>query len=135
MKMLSILNSFVLRTKPTFCPVDYYIESFSRTASHLGKSFLSSSTSSSAGDIQEENQLPEISEAFTSQRMTSINRSMKLYLEKARANDEFMAKEIREFESGKRHLANMMSLDPNEMTQENIDVRIITLSKYLIMQY
>ncbi len=34
-----------------------------------------------------------------------------------------MSKEIAEYEIGKRHLANIMGVDPDNFTQEDIDVR------------
>lgn len=37
-------------------------------------------------------------------------------------SDEFMKKEITEYEIGKRHLANMMGEDPECFTQADIDV-------------
>lgn len=35
---------------------------------------------------------------------------------------EFIQKQIEEFEIGKRHLANMMGEDPENFTQEDVDV-------------
>lgn len=37
---------------------------------------------------------------------------------------EFIKKQVEEFEIGKRHLANMMGEDPENFTQEDIDVRV-----------
>lgn len=39
--------------------------------------------------------------------------------------DTFMSDEIAEFEIGKRHLANIMGADPDNFSQEDIDVNII----------
>jgi len=36
--------------------------------------------------------------------------------------DKFMSEEIAEYEIGKRHVANIMGLDPETITQEDIDV-------------
>lgn len=36
---------------------------------------------------------------------------------------EFIEKQVEEFNIGKRHLANMMGEDPENFTQEDIDVR------------
>lgn len=36
---------------------------------------------------------------------------------------EFIQKQVEEFNIGKRHLANMMGEDPENFTQEDIDVR------------
>jgi len=41
----------------------------------------------------------------------NIARALELYLENARSYDKMMAKEREMFESGKRHLANMMGWD------------------------
>ncbi|XP_064473029.1 small ribosomal subunit protein uS9m-like [Ornithodoros turicata] len=50
-----------------------------------------------------------------------ISRAMKAYLERAKKYDEFIKREKDEFEIGKRHLANMMGLDVDDMTQADID--------------
>jgi len=38
------------------------------------------------------------------------------------SSDTFMAEEIAQYEIGKRHVANIMGLDPENITQEDIDV-------------
>lgn len=48
---------------------------------------------------------------------------------------EFIQKQVEEFNIGKRHLANMMGEDPENFTQEDIDVRdrfVYDLFIYLI---
>ena len=50
--------------------------------------------------------------------------AMKFYLEKKKKHDAFIAKERSEFELGKKHLANMMGMDYETMTQEDIDKAI-----------
>lgn len=40
--------------------------------------------------------------------------------------EEFIKKQVEEFEIGKRHLANMMGEDPEVFTQEDIDVSYLT---------
>lgn len=50
-----------------------------------------------------------------------ISKAMLAYLQRARQHDQFMKKEILEYEIGKRHLANMMGEDPETFTQEDID--------------
>lgn len=57
----------------------------------------------------------------------NISKSMLSYLKRAREHKEFLLKETKEFERSKRHLANMMGLESQEMTQEDIDDAI----KYL----
>ena len=37
--------------------------------------------------------------------------------------ESFMEKEIHDYEIGKRHLAKIMGADPDNFTQEDIDVR------------
>ena len=39
-------------------------------------------------------------------------------------SDKFMSEEITEYEIGKRHVANIMGLDPETITQEDIDVSL-----------
>lgn len=50
-----------------------------------------------------------------------ISKAMLMYLQRAREHDEFMKKEIVEYEIGKRHLANMMGEDPECFTQADVD--------------
>ena len=53
--------------------------------------------------------------------------AMKYYLEKKREYDAFISKERSEFELGKKHLANMMGMDYDVMTQEDVDKAIAYL--------
>jgi len=53
-----------------------------------------------------------------------MSNAMKQYLLKKRTHDEFIAKERSEFELGKKHLGNMMGMNPDSMTQEDIDKAI-----------
>ncbi|XP_046752293.1 28S ribosomal protein S9, mitochondrial-like isoform X2 [Diprion similis] len=52
------------------------------------------------------------------------SKAMRAYLERAKKHDEFIQKETLEFNIGKRHLANMMGLNPETITQEDIDESI-----------
>lgn len=52
------------------------------------------------------------------------SRQMNVYLEKRRKHDEFIAQQRSEFELGKKHLATMMGMDANSMTQNDIDKAI-----------
>lgn len=61
------------------------------------------------------------------ERARTISKSMVSYLKRAREHKEFLLRETKEFERGKRHLANMMGLQSQEMTQADIDDAI----KYL----
>ena len=72
-----------------------------------------------------------LSNSATPKPVTSVdtsnkkpNRLMQFYLDKRRQHDEFIAKERSEFELGKKHLANMMGIEANSMTQEDIDKAI-----------
>lgn len=49
---------------------------------------------------------------------------MKAYLERAQQHNEFMDAKNKEFQIGKRHLANMMGEDPETFTQKDIDEAI-----------
>ena len=53
-----------------------------------------------------------------------MSTAMRKYLERKRSYDTFIANERAEFELGKKHLANMMGFDPDEMTQEKVDQAI-----------
>lgn len=55
------------------------------------------------------------------ERARSISKSMLSYIRRTREHKEFLLKETAEFERGKRHLANMMGLKSDEMTQADID--------------
>uniref|UniRef100_A0A0K0DZ45 Ribosomal protein S9 n=1 Tax=Strongyloides stercoralis TaxID=6248 RepID=A0A0K0DZ45_STRER len=54
-------------------------------------------------------------------KLKSIGKALNTYITYANENSRLMAKEKAEFELGKRHLANIMGLDPNTMTQDDID--------------
>ena len=60
-------------------------------------------------------------------RVKNISKSMIAYIKRTREHKEFLLRETKEFERGKRHLANMMGLESQEMTQTDIDDAI----KYL----
>ncbi|KAK9511472.1 hypothetical protein O3M35_000120 [Rhynocoris fuscipes] len=53
-----------------------------------------------------------------------LNKAMKAYLERARSYNEFITKENQQFKNGTRHLANIMGLDPEAITQQQIDESI-----------
>ncbi|GFS55978.1 28S ribosomal protein S9, mitochondrial [Nephila pilipes] len=57
-------------------------------------------------------------------RVKTINKAMKAYLERATHYDNFLKIKDDEFEIGKRHLANMMGLDAETLTQDDIDKAI-----------
>ena len=52
------------------------------------------------------------------------SRMMQIYMEKRKAHEGFIAKERSDFELGKKHLANMMGMDANSMTQDDVDKAI-----------
>lgn len=51
-----------------------------------------------------------------------ISNAMRIYLEKAQQHNEFIQIQEEEFEKGRRHLANMMGIQLENITQEDIDV-------------
>lgn len=55
------------------------------------------------------------------ERARNISKSMISYLKRAREQKEFLLRESKEFERGKRHLANMMGIESQEMTQDDVD--------------
>ena len=63
----------------------------------------------------------KLEEAKTERQMSS---AMRMYLKRKKEQDSFMAKERADFEIGKQHLANMMGLDPENISQEQIDSSI-----------
>uniref|UniRef100_A0A915B0L2 Ribosomal protein S9 n=1 Tax=Parascaris univalens TaxID=6257 RepID=A0A915B0L2_PARUN len=54
----------------------------------------------------------------------SIGRALEAYLNEARNHSKMIAKERVQYELGKRHLANIMGIDPNNITQQDIDKSI-----------
>jgi len=56
-----------------------------------------------------------------------MSSAMKFYLKKKRENDMFIAKERSDFELGKKHLANMMGMTYETMTQADVDKAITYL--------
>ena len=59
------------------------------------------------------------------QKRGAISKAMKVYLERARQHGEFIQEQEHEFESGRRHLANMMGLQIDSLNQNDIDVSLI----------
>uniref|UniRef100_A0A131XA00 Small ribosomal subunit protein uS9m n=1 Tax=Hyalomma excavatum TaxID=257692 RepID=A0A131XA00_9ACAR len=78
---------------------------------------------SNAGENTTRNDAPDILQLHlrAETKVQKISKAMKAYLERAKAYDEFIKKEQHEFDIGKRHLANMMAVDVDEMTQDDID--------------
>ncbi|XP_073981102.1 small ribosomal subunit protein uS9m-like isoform X2 [Rhodnius prolixus] len=66
----------------------------------------------------------DIEKKATPKRTVKLSKAMKAYLERARTYNEFITQENQLFNVGKRHLANMMGLDPESLTQEQIDESI-----------
>merc|ERR1719193_1099426 len=69
-----------------------------------------------------ENNSQTMAERLKQERKMSS--AMRLYLQRKREHDMFIAREQAEFDIGKQHLANMMGMDHNSMTQEDIDQSI-----------
>ncbi|XP_067674860.1 small ribosomal subunit protein uS9m-like [Haliotis asinina] len=66
---------------------------------------------------------PKSSKAFnksTPTKAEKISKAMKAYMERAQAHDEMLKKETADYEIGKRHLANIMGLDPDHMTDQDV---------------
>uniref|UniRef100_A0A1I8BLI5 28S ribosomal protein S9, mitochondrial n=1 Tax=Meloidogyne hapla TaxID=6305 RepID=A0A1I8BLI5_MELHA len=60
-------------------------------------------------------------------RVNQISDAMNLYIKSINEQEKFIEDEMIGFEKGKRHLANIMGVDPETMTQKQIDTSI----KYL----
>lgn len=58
-------------------------------------------------------------------RKQKPNRAAKAYLERAQTHQAFMKTQTLEYELGKRHLANMMGADPDNFSQQDVDVSIV----------
>lgn len=80
-------------------------------------------TAGAYGEKTASNEAPDILQLHLQgeTKVQKISKAMKAYLERAKAYDEFIKKEQHEFDLGKRHLANMMGVDVDEMTQDDID--------------
>lgn len=57
------------------------------------------------------------------EKIEKISEAVQKYLQEYKTNEEFFKFKNQEFESGRRHLANIMGYEIEEMTQEKIDVR------------
>lgn len=68
-----------------------------------------------------DNALNNLTDWETLNEKKKISKAMKAYLERAREHDEFMNKQQKEYNIGKRHLANMMGEDPESFTQKDVD--------------
>lgn len=76
------------------------------------------------GTIQMSRMSTEVNQLEKTKSERQMSSAMKMYLQKKREHDMFISKERAEFEMGKQHLANMMGLDPHNLTQEQIDQSI-----------
>ena len=56
------------------------------------------------------------------EKVEKISEAVQKYLQNYKENVDFFAKKDREFELGKRHLANIMGYDPEKLTAEQIEV-------------
>ncbi|KAK6049185.1 hypothetical protein COOONC_13310 [Cooperia oncophora] len=56
--------------------------------------------------------------------LKKIARALETYIKHSKDHVAMMARERADFELGRRHLANMMNMDPHTMTQEDIDKAI-----------
>ncbi|KAK2579036.1 hypothetical protein KPH14_002829 [Odynerus spinipes] len=54
-------------------------------------------------------------------RTEVLSKAMRAYLHRAQKYEEFMKHEVLEYETGKRHLANMMGMDPENFTQQDVN--------------
>ncbi|XP_050548651.1 28S ribosomal protein S9, mitochondrial [Daktulosphaira vitifoliae] len=64
----------------------------------------------------------EITEREIKEEKTSL--AMRAYLQRATQYNKFMEQQTHEYNVGKRHLANMMGVDPETFTQKDIDEAI-----------
>ena len=88
---------------------------------------VSSSAVSAEATVEDTGSLGKLSPAkpSTTAAKKDMSSAMKFYLRKKRENDMFIAKERSEFELGKKHLANMMGMTYETMTQQDVDIDIM----------
>jgi len=84
---------------------------------HINNRLMSSQTN-------EEKNVNNESASTSKKSKKPMSTAMKFYLERKKAHDSFIAKERSEFELGKKHLANMMGMNYEAMTQEDVDKAI-----------
>ena len=77
-----------------------------------------------SSETNEEKQVNNESASGSKKSKKPMSTAMKFYLERKKAHDSFIAKERSEFELGKKHLANMMGMNYEAMTQEDVDKAI-----------
>ncbi|CAJ0942258.1 unnamed protein product, partial [Mesorhabditis belari] len=63
-------------------------------------------------------------DAGAPRNLKRIGRALETYLRHSRENASMMARERADFDLGKRHLANMMGIDPHTINQNDIDKAI-----------
>ena len=95
------------------------IKDFSRAA--LSSSGAQSNSLENASTTSSESKNTKLVEAKKESQMSS---AMRMYLKRKREHDSFISKERAEFDIGRQHLANMMGLDHENMTQDQIDKSI-----------
>ncbi|XP_043497920.1 28S ribosomal protein S9, mitochondrial isoform X3 [Polistes fuscatus] len=64
------------------------------------------------------------SESLTDQsgiKVLHTTKAIQTYMKRIKKHEELMEKEVFEYEKGKRHLANMMGMDAEHFTQEDVD--------------
>ncbi|XP_048266064.1 28S ribosomal protein S9, mitochondrial isoform X4 [Bombus terrestris] len=65
--------------------------------------------------------IPDESEKLTEKKISS---AMRAYLKRSENYKEFMKKQIAEYDIGKRYLANIMGIDPENFTKEDVNSAI-----------
>ncbi|KAF2362953.1 Ribosomal protein S9 [Trinorchestia longiramus] len=75
---------------------------------------------------QQEQMLEKVRNSVDQETMAVItpNKAAKSYLERVQAQRKFLSEKVTEFELGRRHLANIMGLDPATVTQQEINEAI-----------
>ncbi|XP_014242600.1 28S ribosomal protein S9, mitochondrial-like isoform X2 [Cimex lectularius] len=85
---------------------------------NLAKQFQRCSVSTASDKLQPQTQENAPAEG------KNMSQAMKAYLERAKTYNEFIEGEVKQYNIGKRHLANMMGRDPETFTQKEIDEAI-----------
>uniref|UniRef100_A0A914ZBF6 Uncharacterized protein n=1 Tax=Panagrolaimus superbus TaxID=310955 RepID=A0A914ZBF6_9BILA len=109
--------------KPLILRLSSQINLFRHTSSSLKQSNRNYSTpeSSSTTPIELSPAPPTPSDSTT---LKTVGSAIDSYIKNVRNYEKMLAKERGEFELGKRYLANIMGLDPMNITQQDIDASI-----------
>ncbi|BES93502.1 ribosomal protein, S9 [Nesidiocoris tenuis] len=94
----------------------FWCKNFDKVFAH-GARYLSSSSAEATA-------VPVSEGTAAKSSPSKLSKVMQAYVERSKAYNEFIKKEEQLFNTGKRHLANMMGADPETFTQKDVDEAI-----------